>query len=255
MRRMKASMIVHTPILGDVISDLEHIMSRLVEETKQRVDTADHSISILLETVNRIRHEKMVNMTAMIQEAVIKEQQIPNTSVIRDETDLFDVAYDKSILISDVAGTKIPNTPFPTIGKLGDIPCPIYWYYGDKKNKPGHYMKICENVVVHIAMPDFIEHGNKESIPCYRRVRALCSPACQFVHVGERLKKAPFPGRCACATFGNKESLMQDMFKLSADDTKVMLMYSVSELLLLNIWSHHKYKTKKFSVLDRIDIL
>lgn len=219
----------------------------------------DDVVSILLSTISKIRHKKITLLSLSIQEAVSEHKQIPLMDYSFSSTDkMLNVDFHKQMECSEISDAKIPTTSFPVVQNLANLPTPINWYPGDKKHASGHYMKICDNLIVKIPLPNLIEHGSKETIPCYRKLRSLCSPTCQFVHIGEPIKKMAFPGRCFCPTFGQKHRLFEDIFKTSFEDLKNMMIYASSELLLLHVWATQKYKTKRHdqpTIINRLDIL
>lgn len=147
------------------------------------------------------------------------------------------------------------NISIPIINKLNEMPSSMYWYAGDKKNPPGIYTCLSRKFYVQIPLPNVID-GTKDfnrtrSIKCKFNTEAECLVVrqdlankygsdvrdCKFAHVGDTYLKIGMSFRCpSIPRFGNHMFLNDDLENLPDYDIKMMLMYSLSDMLLGSLW-------------------
>ena len=140
----------------------------------------------------------------------------------------------------------------PTVHSLDHIPESMYYY--DNKEDSGIYICITKGTYVRIPLPDVsisalpesvqrckytsqedCINGSKSSNEILERLRSKTK--CNKVHTGGTYVKTKFPGRCdGFPEFGNRKTLHADWKKVPAQDVKMMLMYSLSDLLLAACW-------------------
>ena len=147
------------------------------------------------------------------------------------------------------------NCKIPIINKLNEMPSALYWYEGDQKNPKGVYTCISRKFYVQVPLPNVID-GTKDfnrtcSIKCkYNTVEECFSirdelakrydseiRECKFAHHGDKYTKIGTSFRCPnIPRFGNHLTLSNDLDNLPDYDIKMMLMYSLSDILLANLW-------------------
>ena len=162
----------------------------------------------------------------------------------------------------------------PIINNIKDIPSPLYWYNGDECNKEGIYMNLTNGSHIYVPFPDVLYNETKNKhkiIQCKNKTITECKKfrynynknnknyiyKCNFLHVGEKklkynnLLKCPFNHR-----FGNHLFLNNDLKNASYSDMQNFILYNISDILLLTVWSQ-KQKTLNNSlneIINNIDI-
>jgi hypothetical protein len=173
--------------------------------------------------------------------------------------------------VKDLYSTKIDfDWKIPIINRLNEMTPSLYWYNGDKNNPKGVYTCLSNGFNVQVPFPNTID-GTKDfnrvcSIKCKYNTTVDCLKVrqdlsnkfnsdirpCNFAHAGEKYSKLGTSFRCPnIPRFGNHMFLNNDLNKLPDYDMKMMLMYSLSDVLLSSMW-FQKHKIKKL-LLTNID--
>lgn len=180
-----------------------------------------------------------------------------------------DMAYKN---VSDIDGVNVGNVRIPTIARLNQIPPSIYWYAGDRENPTGLYISVCPNLVVKIPLPEHVdgikEYDRVRSIKCKyvtieecrtnRKATALKYKSkireCTYAHKGDRYRKIGTNYRAQIMPrFGARETLADDILRVTTEDIKKILMNSLSDLLLCRIWGAKTVgRSVVFSDIDRV---
>jgi hypothetical protein len=164
-----------------------------------------------------------------------------------------------SIMYKDLSTIYGVNLGFecsiPIINKLNEMPSAMYWYEGDKKNPQGVYTCLSRKFYTQVPLPNVID-GTKDfnrtrSIKCKYNTLAECMVVsqdlaskyssdvreCKFAHLGDKYFKIGSAFRCPnMPRFGNHAFLESDLENLPDYDIKMMLMYSLSDMLLGSLW-------------------
>lgn len=158
----------------------------------------------------------------------------------------------------------------PIINRLDEIPQSLYWYKGDKDNPKGIYTSLSPGFYVQVPFPDVID-GTKDfnricSIKCKYNTIDECLKirqdlsnkfnsdirVCNFAHKGENYTKIGTSFRCPnIPRFGNHNFLNTDLENLPHNDMKMLLMYSLSDMMLSSMWFQKKQLPNM--VLTKID--
>ncbi len=167
-------------------------------------------------------------------------------------------------MIEDV---PVPELIFPAADAYHLIPMPFYLL----ESKSGLYMRLTHNVICKVPFPNLYTADNREfkkkSVKCrfndqdmcanYRRQMARINRTqiypCTFAHCGEKFNRVGFGARCKVASFGNHESLSEDLARVQLEDIKHMLMNALNDLLLINMWLQVTCK-KGVLILDSLDV-
>jgi hypothetical protein len=151
----------------------------------------------------------------------------------------------------------------PIINRLSEIPQSLYWYKGDKNNDEGIYTCLSDGFCVQIPFPNTVD-GTKDfnricSIKCKYKTIDECLKIrqelsnkfnsdvriCNFAHTGEKYTKIGTSFRCPnIPRFGNHTFLNEDLNTLPDYDMKMMLMYSLSDVLLGSMWFQQQKRKK-----------
>lgn len=158
--------------------------------------------------------------------------------------------------ISTIYGKDLGfNFKIPIINKLNEMPSSLYWYEGDQKNPKGIYTCLSRKFYVQVPFPNVID-GTKDfnrtcSIKCKYNTAEECLNVrddfankykselrnCNFAHSGDKYIKIGTSFRCPnIPRFGNHSSLNYDLKNLPDCDIKMLLMYSLSDVLLGSLW-------------------
>lgn len=196
-------------------------------------------------------------------------EKIINHKKTKDEFKHTDVMYKK---ISELYDQKLDiNWTIPIINNLNDIPPSIYWFDGNKKNPKGVYACISKDFYVQIPLPNVID-STKDfnricSVKCKYGTHDECLQIrkeladrynskirpCNFAHQGDKYSKIGTTFRCPSnPRFGNLPCLKNDISTLQDTDMKMMLMYSLSDMLLSSMWFQNNNINKL--ILTDIDI-
>lgn len=128
----------------------------------------------------------------------------------------------------------------PVVQRLEDIkPC-FHYYDGDSKHPHGVYMSIFPGVIMQVPLmtvvPYSMENSNYYSMKC--TVGKKCKNyKCTFTHPGSDYIKIGSISRCPHAhSFGNKDSLNEDIKKVSIEDIRIVLAYGSNDLFSVALW-------------------
>ena len=198
---------------------------------------------------NKVR----INLHKMVKET-------PNTTIL-EKTDI------------DVIETcqLSPNKMnLPIIKALKDIPPMFYWYDGDAIHKKGIYTCLSPGFVTKVPFPSVVStispNFKTNTSICKYETKELCLlkkkqiadihnsevRICSYVHRKEKIKKIGSLYRCVIDTFGNYDTLSEDMNNVNIADIKKILMYSLSDSLLTTLWYQNKFNDGKL-LLSNLD--
>lgn len=173
--------------------------------------------------------------------------------------------------VSNIYGKDIGfNCKIPIINKLNEMPSALYWYKGDQTNPEGIYTCLSRKFYIQVPFPNVID-GTKDfnrtcSIKCKYNTEQECLKIrkdladrfnselrdCKFAHIGDKYTKVGTLFRCPnIPRFGSHVFLDDDLENLPDYDMKMMLMYSLSDILLGALW-FQKQKNNSM-VLTNID--
>ena len=173
--------------------------------------------------------------------------------------------------ISTINDINIGNLKVPIATKLQQITPAIQWYIGDDNNKAGLYMCLSNECYIEVPFPNVID-GTKNNlrtgtIKCkYGKINDCMTnreilahkfnsdvKICNFAHIGDKYNKLGTIFRCPKNPgFGEHYNLKNDMEDINETNVKILLMYSISDLLLSEIWCQKNKKNK--CVLHNLDI-
>lgn len=180
-------------------------------------------------------------------------------------------ASTKCITNIDNIDISLTSINIPIIKSIKDIPPMFYWYDGDTRYKKGIYTCISPGFYVRVPFPNTISSVNNgfkiNSMPCKYNTKELCTEMkkknsklynsevreCSFLHIGEKFVKVGMSYRCNIESFGNHSSLDHDLHFVTMNDIKRLLMYSLSDTLISNIWYQNKFKNGDL-ILSNIDV-
>ncbi|MGL5934754.1 MAG: hypothetical protein ACRCZI_03925 [Cetobacterium sp.] len=167
----------------------------------------------------------------------------------------------------DITPNKIR---IPVIKNLKNMQPMFYWYHGDKVYKRGIYTCISSGFYIKVPFPSTVikddENYKINSVPCKYETREMCNAhkkkiseiynsemrICQFVHRKEKFVKLGIPSKCSKESFGNHDSLVNDLNETTLSDIKRLLMYSLSDTLLGTVWFQNQ-SDKKELLLQNIE--
>lgn len=173
--------------------------------------------------------------------------------------------------VSKIYGKELGfNCKIPIINKLNEMPSALYWYEGDQQNPKGIYACISRKFYVQVPFPNVID-GTKDfnrtcSVKCKYNTVEECLKVrddlanrynsdvreCNFAHLGDKYIKIGTAFRCPnIPRFGNHRFLKDDLKNLPDCDIKMLLMYSLSDILLCSLWFQNQKDTSM--VLTNID--
>jgi hypothetical protein len=204
----------------------------------------------------------------------VKEE---NTNKVRGEVDKFintdykytPITYKKLSNIDNV-GLDF-DLKIPIIDRLEEIPPSMYWFNGDSTYEKGIYTAISKKICIQIPLPNVVD-GTKDfnrscSVKCKNNSKEECYKIrkdlsnmynseirnCNYAHTGEKYSKIGTAFRCPnTPRFGNHNYLNHDLDNTSENDIKILLMYSLSDILLSSMWFQKKKKKKL--ILNNINI-
>lgn len=197
-----------------------------------------------------------------------REKLLDNADFIAENFNKLNVET-KEITTLDKLSLKAPIA-MQKITNLSSLPCALHWYIGDSINKEGVYIRLHNNMIVRVPMPDLIDgtknYTRDKTIKCKYETLGKCYEVrkqlsqkyeapireCLFAHLGDSFVKVGSSFRCpANPRFGDHRHLETDMENMTVEDIKPILMYSLSDVLLTYIW---KEKNADNIILNDINI-
>jgi hypothetical protein len=160
----------------------------------------------------------------------------------------------KTLILNSLYDVSIPTTKFTSIESIDKIPQCFYFLKGDSNRKAGVYMCISPNTYIRVPFPDtkYCTDPNTKTncIRCKHITKENCNEirknyikrggvvnACTFVHKNEKYSKIVNNYRCQDnPSFGNFKTLAEDMKNIRLKDIKTIMMYAMSDLLLVYMW-------------------
>jgi hypothetical protein len=148
------------------------------------------------------------------------------------------------IEIKNIEDIKTPPTIFPLVDQLAQMPQCIVW--GKKDHSP---FVSFGKLIVKIPLPDIStpDQGREFSVKCKYKTRKLCqqikkkwhsSAPCKYAHMGEKYSKIRYPSITPSnLSFGSHESLQRDIEEFTIEDIKILMFYTLSDLLLIKMWA------------------
>lgn len=196
---------------------------------------------------------------------------IKNDDLIKKDFEFTPIIYKN---ITDVYGKDIGfKFQIPIINKLNEMPASLYWYNGDDTNHAGIYTCITRGFYVRVPLPnvyDSSQNFNRTgSIKCKNETLEECRKIredlsnrynsdirdCTFAHRGDNYIKVGTTFRCPhLPRFGNHSYIKEDLDNVPDSDIKMILMYSLSDILLTSLWfqkqKEHANKNITFTDVD-----
>lgn len=171
-----------------------------------------------------------------------------------------DFSSTKNITILDSKDISPNSLNVPVVKDLKTLPPIFHWYDGDQFNKKGIYICMSKGFYCRVPFPNMMSSTDQNfkvnSIPCKHNTREACNERkvkiasiygsdlreCSYVHKRERFTKIGSFYRCNRESFGNYDSLNEDMSYVNTNDIKRILMHSLSDALLSTLWYQNKFK-------------
>jgi hypothetical protein len=166
-----------------------------------------------------------------------------------------------------------PNSiDIPIIHNLNEMTPMFYWYDGDPYHKQGVYTCIVDGFYIKVPFPSTVSTSDNRnskinSIPCKNTTKEACLKNkkyiseihktnihdCSYVHKKERFEKIGSIYKCSIESFGNHNTLRRDLNCIELSDIKRLLMYSLSDSLLVAIWYQNNCNNGEL-VISNLDI-
>ena len=217
---------------------------------------------------------KLYNRYAGLSWADIDDIETDKENNLREINNFID---NSSYKIINSIDTFKPDFPYklPKINNLNDLPNSIYYYEGDNINISGIYTKI-NNTIIRIPFPDSIDYNSdknkKNTILCKNITSSSCKKFridynsdnlnyvynCNFLHKGDRFKKINnFTRTPNNSRFGKHLFLNEDLSYMPYREIQPILLYSLSDLVLVDLWLQNQESKDKpvYNILNNIDIL
>lgn len=146
----------------------------------------------------------------------------------------------------------------PIINSLNNIP-PCMYYYSDEKGINGVFMKIAPNIIVEVSMVDVIpedmDFSRDKTLKCRNGERCNYL-SCVFAHNGVPYNKVGYKNRCPSNPgFSNRDTLKNDIRRVSYDDIRMCLLYNTTDLLSIIAWcQYQRYPTDETIIISNLDI-
>lgn len=193
----------------------------------------------------------------------IKELKSPTTEKVEEK-------FSKDFHPNEKKTTNAPETIYhtfeidncainlPVVQSLTDIlPC-FHYYDGDRKHSPGIYMSPFQGVIMKIPFVRVIsysmENSNYFSMKCANG--KLCKKiSCSYSHPGTDYIKIGCVSRCPKAhSFGNHETLHEDIKSVNIEDIRIVSMYGLNDLFSAALWFSSKIHEPSFRVLTDLEV-
>lgn len=165
----------------------------------------------------------------------------------------------KNITVLDTKDISPNSLNLPIIKDLKSLPPMLYWYEGDKFNKKGIYTCLSKGFYCRIPFPNMLstvdQNFKVNSIPCKYQTKEICTAQklristlyesqvreCNYVHKRESFIKIGSFYRCNRESFGNYDTLNEDLNYIITTDIKRILMHALSDTLLSVLWYQNKF--------------
>lgn len=165
-----------------------------------------------------------------------------------------------NINVLDTKDISPNNLNIPIIKNLKDIPPMFHWFEGDNSYKKGIYVCMSKGFYSKVPFPNMVstldQNFKINSIPCKYETKLSCQlhkkkiseifnsevRECYYVHQKEKFVKIGSSYRCNVESFGNHNSLNNDINYVTIIDIKRILMHSLSDSLLSVLWYQNKFK-------------
>jgi hypothetical protein len=171
-----------------------------------------------------------------------------------------EVFSNKHITTLDEKDISPNSLNIPVIKDLKNISPMFHWYDGDKFNKKGVYVCMSKGFYCRVPFPNMLSTTDTNfkinSIACKFETLEACNihkikisqvfnsevRECFYVHKKQKFMKIGSYYRCNRESFGNHETLTEDMDFVNTNDIKRILMHSLSDSLLSVLWYQNKFK-------------
>lgn len=146
----------------------------------------------------------------------------------------------------------------PVVQYLEDIkPC-FHYYDGDKKHPSGVYMSLFPGVIMQVpfvsVIPYSMENSNYYSIKCAAGKKCK-NWKCTYTHPGSDYIKIGSVSRCPRAhSFGNKDSLNEDMKLLTIEDIRIISCYGLNDLFSSALWFAKKIGGPGLRIINDLEV-
>jgi hypothetical protein len=183
-----------------------------------------------------------------------------NTHKLKLHSHAASINESQNITLLDGKDISPNNLNIPVIHNLKEIPPMFHWYNGDKFNKKGIYVCMSKGFYCKVPFPNLLSSMDQNfkvnSIPCKYETKENCIiqkkkiselfnsevRECSYVHKKEKFVKIGSFYRCNRESFGNYDSLNNDLNFINTSDIKRILMHSLSDSLLSILWYQNKFK-------------
>lgn len=196
----------------------------------------------------------------------IKELKSPTTEVVEDK---FSEENNVSIMQNPKLSDK-PRTYYhqfeisgayinlPVVDDLDDInPC-FYYYDGDKKHQAGVYTSPFLGVIMQVpfvnVVPYSMENSNYYSMKCTAGKNCK-NWKCTYAHPGTDYIKIGCVSRCPRShSFGNKETIGDDLKSVTIEDVRIVSMYGINDLFSVALWFAKKINGPGLRILHDLEV-
>lgn len=209
---------------------------------------------------------------ALLHIKALNKEGYPDNNNIRPIKELksstSDDTENKFLLVHDNTEKKVfdyykyeinkTNINLPIIENLDEIPPCFYYYEGDKYHQSGVYMSPYNGVVLQVprvsVMPYSMENANYGSMKC--KEKSNCKNIrCTYAHPGTDYIKVGCIPRCPHAhSFGDKDSITDDLKLINIEDVRIVSMYGLNDLFSATLWFANKINKPGHRVLTDLEL-
>ena len=141
----------------------------------------------------------------------------------------------------EMNGTAIT---LPMVENLEEIPSCFYYFRGSRKYRRGIYMSPYEGIIMQVPevtiVPYSMENANHFSMKCTQGKQCK-NIRCTYAHPGTDYVKIGCVSRCPNAhSFGNKDTLREDIKLVNIEDIRIVSMYGLNDLFSAALWFSHR---------------
>lgn len=137
----------------------------------------------------------------------------------------------------EISGHKIK---LPIIEELQDLPPCFYYFRGSRSHRRGVYMSPAQGFVMQVPevtiVPYSVENANYYSVKCAQG-KTCKNYRCTYAHPGTNYVKIGCVSRCPTVhSFGNKDTLADDLKSVTLEDVRIVSMYGLNDLFSAALW-------------------
>jgi hypothetical protein len=240
----------HMSSIESIVSDTQD----LLEEIKDEITIDDQKGDYVHTSKNGklvYRHERFIKNDTMdiVSAAPKKKAGILTLEPIRKKNNKILTYIPEYGTNINIQHTNDPNT-------LSDIfqfyKGGVYCCISNRNLIKVPYIHINESKAMNRSFSIRCRFGTKENCKNFNKFNRT-DKECMFAHKGEKMTKIGYATRCnQIPDFGNPETFIRDVSKISLDDIRTILMYGVNDLFIAALWmEYHDIKNK---VIENLDI-